>query len=144
MKLKGTSISFSVRFISSEPQTKASFESRCAGFLRSLLNFLPNPRVGMPSNRQIGFYALNLREWSRPSRRSVKKSFVETDRASQLHVLACTAAHRVSAGLTWRPHACTTLNDDVSPRALQIRTAVKSARRRTPPFNGLRNSPWQT
>ena len=50
----------------------------------------------------------------------MKKSFVETDRASQLHVLACTAAHRVSAGLTWRPHACTTLNDDVSPRALQI------------------------
>jgi len=47
----------------------------------------------------------------------VKKSFVETDRASQLHVLACTAAHRVSAGLTWRPHACTTLSDDVSPRA---------------------------
>jgi hypothetical protein len=62
MKLKGTSKSFSVRFISSEPQTKASFESRCAGFLRSPLNFLPNPRLGMRSKRQIGFYALMVSE----------------------------------------------------------------------------------
>ena len=51
------------------------------------------------------------------ARLNAPNTFVETDRAGQLHVLASTAAHRVSAGLTWRPHACTTLNDDISPRA---------------------------
>ena len=55
------------------------------------------------------------------ARLNAPNTFAETDRASQLHVLACTAAHRVSAGLTWRPHACTTLNDDVSPRAADYR-----------------------
>jgi hypothetical protein len=43
MKLKGTSKSFSVRFISSEPQTKASFESRCA------LCWLPSISPQLPS-----------------------------------------------------------------------------------------------